>query len=243
MIKRLRTFSIVLMLALGVAGIGFGIYNGAESQDGTPLLVTIISIAGSALFGASLTMFIDQVLGTDLADIKSYLFRAEKFESAPEYLRQLDGQWHHYDLSAKDGKIHWQYSLLDFHCDALSNTLRAALVDEGHLGAKHKYDLTAGYRRGSFVCFLRALDSDERDTIEIVPGMLDKQLKAHLGIIFRETWDGIPAFTYSIVARHKLVDGDLSSDTAQEFLFSEYRKLMKIYGILPIVNDPRLRVD
>lgn len=242
MIHRLRAISTFLMLLLGAGGIAFGIYSETQSTQTDPLIVTIVSIAGSALFGASLTMFIDRMLGTDLMDIKSYLFQSEKFESAPDYLDQIAGVWHHYDLSEKDGSIYWQYIVFDYDKDKVSNTLRAQITNYGHDGTPQKYDVTAGYRNGSFVSFMRARDSSEKDSIEIIPGILNRNLKAHLGIQFLETWDGTSAFTYSIVARTKLVPSDKLSDSDQKFLFAELQNLIATYKINPIVSDQRLNL-
>lgn len=243
MIHRLRAISTFLMLLLGAAGIAFGIYSETQATQTDPLVVTIVAIAGSALFGASLTMFIDRMLGTELMDIKSYLFKSEKFESAPEYLGQLEGLWHHYDLSEKDGKIYWQYIVFDYDQDKVSNTLRAQIVNYGHDGSAQKYDVTAGYRNGSLVSFMRARDSSEKDSIEIIPGVLNRNLKAHLGIQFLETWDGTSAFTYSIVSRTKLVSSNKLSDDDQTFLFAELKRLIKTYKINPIVSDQRLHLE
>lgn len=243
MINRLRAISTFLMLLLGTAGVGFGIFNQTDPTAPPSMLVVIISTAGSALFGASLTMFIDRVLGTELMAIKSYLFKSEKFESVPEYLDRLKGRWHHYDISEKSNEVFWQYLVLDFERDTVSNTLRATFANEGHDGTLQKYDATAGYRNGSMVIFMRARDSSEQDSIVTVPGVMSTNLKAHLGIQFLETWDGNKAFTYSIISRRKLVANDKLTLDDQEALFRELRQLVKIHKYNPIVSDVRLKIE
>lgn len=240
MIRRLRAISTLLMLLLGTAGVAFGVYAKAHNLPVDSLTLNVTSIAGSALFGASLTMFIDNILGTELMDIKSYLFKAEKFETAPEFVDQLKGRWHHYDLSEMDGKIYWQYLEVVLEKDPISNTLRGVFTNHGHDGTPQKYDVTTGYRNGSMVTFMRARDSSEKDSIEIIPGVLNAHLRAHLGMQFLETWDGNSAFTYTILSRKKLVENTTLSADDQKTLFAELKKLIEIQKINPIVSDAKL---
>lgn len=240
MIRRLRAISTLLMLLLGAAGVAFGVYAKANNLPVDSLTVNVVSIAGSALFGASLTMFIDRILGTELLDIKSYLFKTEKFETAPDFIDQLKGLWHHYDLSEMDGEIYWQYLELALEKDPVSNTLRGVFTNHGHDGTPQRYDVTTGYRNGSMVTFMRARDSSEKDSIEIVPGVLNAHLRAHLGMQFLETWDGNSAFTYTILSRKKLVENTKLTQDDQEKIFKELRKLIDVQKINPIVSDEKL---
>jgi hypothetical protein len=217
MLRRLRVISIWLFVLLGLAAVIVGYQGSKGSADSSLFLFQMASIGGSALFGASLSLLIEQTLGTDVSDIRNYLLQKERFESAPDHLDAVTGEWHHYDLSKANGKRVWQYLKFSLFRGEMNNTLAGSYLQTGPEGNTKRYTIEAGIRGGSLITTMRAAEGDEHDQIQMIPNITRTHLTGVVGLQILETWDGDLCQSYVIYSRKKLVESDhLSADDGVE---------------------------
>jgi hypothetical protein len=231
MLRRLRFIAIWLFVLLGLAAVVVG-FQGSNGPNATnPFLFQMASIGGSALFGASLSLLIEQTLGTDVSDIRNYLLKKERFESAPDHLDAVTGEWHHYDVSKVNGKRVWQYKTFSLYRGEMNNTLGGSYVQVGPEGATKKYMIEAGIRGGTLITTMRAAEGDEHDQIQVVPNITKIHLTGVVGLQILETWDGDLCQSYVIYCRKKLVEDDQLSAEDGAALDKILLKLLERSGI------------
>jgi hypothetical protein len=211
MLRQVRSIAVWLICLLGFAGVIMGFLANKVPGLGDSLQYQIASIVGAALFGASLSMLIGQILGTDIADIRNYLLSRERLESAPDHLDAVVGEWHHYDLSSVAGGRVWQYIKYTLNRGDMHNTVNGYWYQEGPTGRKRKYHIEAGVRGGALIAIVRADEGHEHDQIQIVPYITRTHLNAVAGIQIMETWDGELCRSYMIYSRTKLLPDDTIS--------------------------------
>lgn len=205
MIERLRVVTVVLLFLLSLAAILIG-FLADETGAVSPLQMSMLSVGGAALFGASLTMMIEQFLGTEITDIRKYLIARERFDSAPDHLTDLVGSWHVYYLSKSESGRLWRHVEYTFHLADRGHSLKGAfnVVDDSK--RRHTYTLSAGIRGDSLIIFSRATKGQEPDSAEIIFRITADHLASFLGIQKLVTWDGAQALSYTIFSRDRLVD-------------------------------------
>jgi hypothetical protein len=231
-LERLRTISVVLMLLLGIAAIIIGLMGEEESKQ-SKSWVAMASIGGAALFGASLSMIIEQLLGTEIGDIRKYLLANERFDSAPDHLTTVAGIWHVYYLTKTRKKATWKYVRYVFHLADHGRSLRGAFSVEGPDSNVHTYRIEAGIRGNNLIIIFRASKGQESDAVEIVPKITNVNLEAYLGLQMLETWDGDFGVSYSIYSRRPLFESEELSDERQLELD---RKLQNIGESMRVVD-------
>jgi hypothetical protein len=208
MLRRLRTISIWLIFLLGLAAVIIGFLGSKNVDTANSFSLQLTSIIGAALFGASLSLIIEQLLGTDVGDIRNYLLQKERFESAPDHLDAVSGEWYHYDLSKDGGKRIWQTLKFTLARGEMHNTLSGAFYQEGgSTQRRRRYTIEAGVRGGTLIAIMRAAEGEEHDQIQIVPNITRTHLNAVLGVQILETWDGDLCQSYVIYSRRQLVEG------------------------------------
>jgi len=94
--KRLRRFTTILLGFLGVLLIVIGFLSKDSNLFGARINSEILSVLGATLFGASFLSIVDLFMGNDIDDIRQYLFRKEKFESATDHFGIIEGRWYVY---------------------------------------------------------------------------------------------------------------------------------------------------
>jgi hypothetical protein len=236
MLRRVRLISIWLFVLLGFAAVIVGFQGSSGPAGANSFLFQMASIGGSALFGASLSLVIEQTLGTDVSDIRNYLLKKERFESAPDHLDAVTGEWHHYDLSKVNGKRVWQYKKFTLYRGEMNNTLGGSYVQVGPEGTTKKYMIEAGIRGGTLITTMRAAEGDEHDQIQVVPNITRTHLAGVVGLQILETWDGDLCQSYVIYCRKKLVEGDeISAEVGVELD-------KKLFGLLERSDIEDLRL-
>lgn len=211
-LRRLRAIATWLIFFLGLAAVLLGFEGSRNPATANSQWFQMITLGGSALFGASLSLLIEQLLGTDVADIRNYLMRKERFESAPDHLDAVTGEWHHYDQSKVRGKRKWQYLKLSLARGDMHDTLSGEFYQIGPTGKRRKYVVEAGIRGGAMIAIMRAAEGDEHDQIQIIPKITRTHLNAVAGIQIMETWDGDLCQSYCIYSRQKLISNEEPSD-------------------------------
>jgi hypothetical protein len=183
-----------------------------------------------------LSLVIEQTLGTDVSDIRNYLLKKERFESAPDHLDAVTGEWHHYDLSKVNGKRVWQYKKFTLYRGEMNNTLGGSYVQVGPEGTTKKYMIEAGIRGGTLITTMRAAEGDEHDQIQVVPNITRTHLAGVVGLQILETWDGDLCQSYVIYCGKKLVEGDeISAEVGVELD-------KKLFGLLERSDIEDLRL-
>lgn len=229
----MRTIATVLMLLLG----GLSIYIGYVQQDQGPFYELVFSAGGAALFGASLAMIIELIMGTEIGDIRDYLMRVQKFESAPDYLDAVIGKWYGYYLTKENGTVIWKAAHYSIEKDAHGNGLHGHYEVKNDKGVKRVYQIEAGIRGGALVIFSAAEKSTEFEPIDIIPTALQTFMNVHIGVAILETWDGELALSRSMYARSPLYEGAEDTPEGQAALDKIYRNTAaskKITDLLPL---------
>lgn len=213
MLRRLRFISIWLFFLLGLATVIVGYEGSKSAAEASSFLFQMATIGGSALFGASLSLLMEQMLGTDLSDIRNYLFQKERFESAPDHLDAVVGEWHQYDISKVNGQRVWQYLKFSLSRGETNNTLSGSYSQLGPSGNSKKYTVEAGIRGGTLITVMRAAEGDEHDQIQVIPNITRTHLNGVVGLQILETWDGDVCQSCVIYCRKRLIEKDrLSAD-------------------------------
>ncbi|MCC0080216.1 MAG: hypothetical protein H6899_09775 [Rhodobacter sp.] len=198
----------------------------------------LISVAGATLFGASLMSFIENFIGTDVSDIRKYLFKREKFESAPDYLDMIVGTWHVYYLTKKGGKVIWRSAIYKLEKNPHVNSVhgRSYIVADGK---SRSYAIEAGIRGNSLIAVHKAETGQEDDSIEVFPSINRTYRDVHFGIQVLETWDGDLAVSYSLLSREEIPN---SSDPENlNMLLEDAMRSMKIGELAQELKSSRLQ--
>lgn len=212
-LRRIRAISVWLLFLLGLAAVALGFVGSKIPGNPNSFELQLASVVGAALLGASLSIITEQILGTDISDIRNYLLSKERIESAPDHLGVIDGGWHYYDLSLKNGQRIWQYISFSLFRGELYNTICGHWYQIGESGNRRRYSIEAGIRGGALLAIIRASEGDEHDQIQIVPFITRTHLGPVAGVQIMETWDGTLCLSYVIYSRNKLTgDADLSAD-------------------------------
>jgi hypothetical protein len=220
-LRRLRAVATWLMFFLGFASILLGFEGGLNNHTVSSLWFQMATIGGSALFGASLSLLIEQLLGTDVSDIRNYLMQNEHFQSAPDHLDTVIGDWHHYDISSVKGRRVWQYLKVTLARGDMRGTLKGSFTQIGPTGRKRKYSIEAGIRGGTLITIIRSEEGDEHNQIQIVPKITRTHLNAAVGLQIMETWDGFLCASYVIYSKTKMCMGDTLTGQCQVLCFNQ----------------------
>lgn len=226
-IDRLRLIAVLLLFLLGLAAIGIGFISERSDAINSGLSISMLSVGGAALFGASLTMLIEYLLGTETSDIREYLLAVERFDSAPDHLTEIAGVWHVYYLSKCESGRVWKYVKYTLYLAQHGHSLAGAFQVNDVLGRKHTYSLSAGIRGDSLIVFSRPKKGKEPDSVEIVFHITADHLPSYLGIQRLITWDGSQALSYSIFTRDPLVDKPSIDPEDFEALDAELERLIE----------------
>lgn len=233
---KLRSFATVVLGLLGISLIVIGYVTRDQETLGSPINSEILSVLGATLFGASFLGMVDIFLGNDIADIRKYLFRKEKLESARDHFETIAGTWHVYYLTKKNGLVVWRRSINEFSIDKSHNTVGGVtrvMASEADGTAERKYTIEAGLRGETLIVVNKAPDGSEADAVELVMGIAKTYATTFLGVQILETWDGDNAITYSVYSREKIVDG-VDDEGDQLKLFETLKTLKKINRVADI---------
>lgn len=236
MLRRLRFIAVILLFLLGIAGVAIGLLGEHLLRDTPAMVTSMVSVFGAALFGASLSMIIEELLGTEVRDIWHYLTAKERFDSAPDYLDAVVGVWHVYYLTKANGERIWKYVTyaLAKGDSGKSITGHFSVLDQH--GRPRYYAIEAGVRGDSLIAVFRATSGRENDSIEVVPRMTHTHLDRHVGLQMLETWDGELGISLSLYSRDKLVDdpvGTVRSGSAK--LTALLEESMRTQSIIDLI--------
>jgi hypothetical protein len=234
--KRLRRFTTILLGFLGVSLIVIGFLSKDSNLFGARINSEILSVLGATLFGASFLSIVDLFMGNDIDDIRQYLFRKEKFESATDHFGIIEGRWYVYYLTKKAGRIVWRLAINDFQVDPSHNTISGVATvqaSERDSTPERKYLIEAGLRGETMIVVNKAPAGSESDAVEMIFGVARTYSTSFIGVQILETWDGDNALTYSIYSRTPLVDV-IDADGAAEVLFETLDRLKQTNRIVDI---------
>lgn len=218
----IRLFAVVMMLLVGFLSIIIGIMADKEGSKDLFLFYTIISVGGGALFGSSLTMLIEYLMGNEITDIRNYLYKNEKFESAPDFIKVVSGLWHVYYLTMSNSDEIWKYVVYNVISEDHGNSIRGYFNVIDTKNQERKYRIEAGLRGSSMILMSKPEQGNEFVSVEVVPKIINTHLSVHPGIGFLETWNGDIAISYYLYSRQKLVENDSLSNND----FSELYKIL-----------------
>lgn len=200
--QRVRRSLVVLLSVVGVLGVVIGELLAPENSTWK----TIATFGGSALFGASLPMILEEFFGTETRDIWHYLTANEKFDSAPDYIPRVAIDWHVYYLTKEDGQRVWKYVRYELRPKHAGRSIGGGFTVSDGDGKQHEYRIEGGIRGSNLVLVFRSLDSSEDDAVEVVPDITNSSLKRHVGLQMLKTWDNESAISLSLYAREPLLD-------------------------------------
>jgi len=235
-ISRIRTFSIFVLAILGIACIIIGGLSDKDTPEHLKPWLAMAAIFGAALFGATLAMSIESFLGTEISDIRNYLFAREKFESAGDFLDTVVGEWHVYYLTVVEAGIIWKSAKYVLTRDGMQNTVRGTYDVTAPNGALRRYIIEAGLRGSSLILISRPAEGTETEAIEVIPKAINTHLGVHIGMGTLETWTGELAFTCSLYSRTPLTTGDLNQPQQHARLTDIFRRVayaQKMYFLNP----------
>lgn len=237
MLRRLRLIAVVLMLLLGLAGIAIGFLGESVTGIRSGLTISMLSVFGASLFGASLTMLIEEVLGTEVKDIWQYLTARERFDSAPDYISAVVGVWHVYYVTKVGGERVWKSSTYVLTKGESGKSISGHFSVSNPHGQERTYVIEAGIRGDSLIAIARATEGKEADSVDVVPRITNTHLAAHIGTQMLETWDGEMALSTLIYSRMPIIHGDASvpenSISLDEFLLSTMKtqRIIDLRGV------------
>jgi hypothetical protein len=232
MLRRLRRFSILLLTVVGLSAVLIGLLVPKEAGTQGAVIATIVTLFGSSLFGASLPMMIEEVLGTETRDIWHYLTSNEKFDSAPDYIDTVVGVWHVYYLSKAEGQRIWKYAEYTFIKAEGGKSIGGFFNVTDQHGVDRKYVLEAGIRGDNLIVVCRASSGRENDGVEVVANATATHLSCHVGIQMLETWDGDNAVSLSIYSRKPLLPVPPATKADFTLLDNHLKRQMKSLNIV-----------
>lgn len=234
--ERLRRFTTVILGVLGISLIVIGFLSKDSTLFGSAVNSEILSVLGATLFGASFLSIVDLFMGNEISDIRKYLFKKEKFESAPDHFNIIAGRWFVYYLTKKDGRIVWRLTVNDLSVDTAHNTIAGVSTVQASKKDKtpeRKYLIEAGLRGETMIVINKAPNGSESDAVEMIYGVAKTYSSCFIGVQILETWDGENALTYSIYARAPLV-GSVDDDGAYDVLFKALENLKRTNRMVDI---------
>ena len=234
MAQRWRRALVVMLLLTGILGVVIG----ELLPEGMKAWRSIATFGGSALFGASLPMIMEEFLGTETRDIWHYLTAREKFDSAPDYIDTVTGTWNVYYLTKAEGKRIWKYvrfGLAKTHGG--QSIIGANMLNDAH-GDMHNYTIEGGIRGRNLILIFRAKTGAEDDAVIVLPTATRTNLSVHVGLEMLETWDGDSAISLSLYSRRELLPQPPTTEADYAKLDEMLTQQMKASNIVNLAPNP-----
>ncbi|MEM7048302.1 MAG: hypothetical protein AAF604_01525 [Acidobacteriota bacterium] len=191
---------VALLVALAVAGLAL-IGWGTDSE------IPVLTSLGGALLGTSIASLLGVASRYDLTErVTSLLEETQRpsFTSDNAKLKDHRRKLHRYHASKQNGSFIWQYDILDFTSSKDPGRLRTDVTIGHARGANKTYAVEGGFRDRRFVSFQKATIGDEETSVGVYPDLGKSFLDKHVGLVFKETWDGTPMLAPSIISNEPI---------------------------------------
>ncbi len=219
-----------LILLLGLVttalGVAYGVATapaGSASAGSVPetIVAAIVGSLGAGVVGAALSMVIARSAdreGHD--DLVARLARTlgARFGSEEADLQLLRADWHHYHVTAIDGRYVWRYQLLRLRRPTGTGALQGRVEVGDGRGHVFEYRVEAGVRGSQAILLFTSPDAGTgSESTEVFPELLTNGYRPHhCGIGVFHTWDGNASVGRVVMGRGPLVPAGPDGTVADE---------------------------
>jgi hypothetical protein len=222
--------TIWLVLLLGLVTTALGVAYGVATTPAGTLrgsvpesivsVSAIVSSLGAGVVGAALSMVIARSADRDgREDLLAQLSRVlgAGFSSDETDLRPLRADWHHYHVTALDGRYVWRYQLIRLSRSPSVGSLRSWLEVGDGKGHVLEYLVEAGVRGSHAILLFTVAGGVGYESTEVLPQLLTRGYRSHhCGIGLYQTWDGTDTVGRVLLSRSPIVPSGPGAAVADE---------------------------
>jgi hypothetical protein len=206
-----------LIMLLGVVMTGFGIaYATASAPDtgrsadvANNIISGLLTAVGGGIVGASVSILVTG--GSDRDTLQklrgvvqdSLMSKLTSDEASLGPVRQL---WHHYYVTATDGKHVWRYRQFHFELSVAVSSAVTGMAVKDQSGRTRLYRVEAGIRGDRLIIVSAMVNGQEPPLIEIYPQFVNYK-DLHYGVALLQNWDGYNMLSRTILSNHDLLGG------------------------------------
>jgi hypothetical protein len=160
-----------------------------------------------------------------------------RFSSDEADLRPLRTDWHHYHLTALDGRYVWRYLVFAMSRSTGPGHLETTIETGDGKGHVLVYRVEGGVRGGQLVLLLTSPGGGVgSESTEVFPQVLTHGYRTHhCGIGLFQTWEGTETVGRVVISRKPLASGTLGApvpEDEQHLLDALWERDFPAYGAL-----------
>jgi hypothetical protein len=221
------TVWLVLLLGLVTTalGVAYGVATMPAATPGASLPQSIVSAIvgslGAGVVGAALSIVITRSADRDRReDLVAHLSQTlgARFSSDEADIQALHADWHHYHVTAIDGRYVWRYLFIRFSRSPAVGSLQTWLEADDGKGHVLEYLVEAGIRGSHAILLLTSTTGGVGDeSTAVLPHLLTRSYRSHhCGVGLYQTWDGTDTIGRVIISRRPLMPTGPNATVADE---------------------------